>query len=434
MQEKANIRGIYLAGDGVQASRHITSLAARIVANVVSNSGLSDHLAVTLVGSSGRGEMCFKSDIDYMILHDRALSPGDERMEKLKKELSQQCEKYGLGDLSCFGVGTDKFITSSSKFSLTDRLVLDDTYLAAGNQQIYDEFKDNVRREFAVSPREVEDTLLDMLFIYRRFRDYARFDSDEPDIKKGRGGLRDMQFLIQLAKIKYKSGGRGVMECIKDLEQHNVVTADESKKLQDGINHILTIRNELHFQFSQEKDNLDAVAVSTISKTMNTTEEEILTRYREHARNIYEIVRRVKRQIRSDIEHSQGPRWTEALKQIEDPETPREEMIAYAKSSNKFLRLGVAWNSEDPEILRNVMEGEKTAKSKGDGYYWSVLFALAHNRHTSIGVYDWLLDFNDAGNPYRKIHIEVVRNPTVTKLLKDATISPTFKEKVDRIT
>ena len=169
------------------------------------------------------------------------------------------------------------------------------------------------------------------------------------------------------------------------------------------------IRNELHYQFTAEKDVLDIDGLKGICGTINLDPEVLLERYRAHALSIYDITRSVKRRHRSDIDRSHGNEWAERLEQAENPDTPLPDQFDLARSQDRVMRLAIAWSSNCEQVLRTVMESEIKNKREGMGYDWNILFALAHNPDSPNDVCNWLRGFKDHGNPYRKIFSEVER-------------------------
>ena len=428
------IRDIYLKGDGLEATKRLTAWAAEVVAAVVGKpeyAGIRNKIAVVFVGSSGRAEMCFQSDIDYRIVHDGSLK--ENKTKTLENDVFSTLQRYGFGRTSSFGVGDIDFFVSGAKFSLFDRLSLDDTSFIAGNRSLYAKFRESVESVFGASPGEIEDTMTNMLFIYNLYTRDPK--AEEPNVKKGLGGIRELQFLIQTAKIRHKSKGRGIEECAKDLAKIGRIMQPEADKLVDAANFLFTVRNEMHYQFGRDNDLLDGESVSRLgdfSKALHIT--DIQEEYKKHKDNVRNSVSAFKGRLRADVDRSRSEKGLAPISLGEGVDfAPPGTQIAIARHDDRVIRLAVVWNSMNPSLLRHVMEKEIENKSRGISYDWNVLFGLAHSKHSPLDVFDWLLDFAESGNPYRKIPLEVIANESFKAMLEGDNCPPILKQKVDRI-
>src|SRR5579871_5301678 len=120
-----SIRRLYLNDAGLSASSKITARARKLASETVQQSNLNSDVALLFVGSSGRGEMCFKSDVDYMILLDDVCKQNAHEITDLERKMQTTLSHAGFGKLSCFAVGGIDAVIAGSHFCLVDRLTLD---------------------------------------------------------------------------------------------------------------------------------------------------------------------------------------------------------------------------------------------------------------------------------------------------------------------
>jgi len=72
----------------------------------------------------------------------------------------------------------------------------------------------------------------------------------EPNIKEGKGGLRDLQTLYWIGKYVYHVDDAG------DLVQHNVLTRDEFKTFQKAEAFLWDVRVRLHYLVGRAEERL----------------------------------------------------------------------------------------------------------------------------------------------------------------------------------
>ncbi|HSZ74823.1 MAG TPA: [protein-PII] uridylyltransferase, partial [Rhizomicrobium sp.] len=89
----------------------------------------------------------------------------------------------------------------------------------------------------------------------------------EPDVKEGKGGLRDLQTLYWIGKYLYH------VEDAVDLVQHNVFTLDEYKIFQKADMFLWNVRVHLHYHVGRAEERLSFDAQPEIARRMGFTDE-----------------------------------------------------------------------------------------------------------------------------------------------------------------
>ncbi len=201
--------------------------------------------AIIALGGYGRKEQCIHSDIDLLILFDKAVPP---EVEAFVQELL-----YPLWDTR-FEVGyavrniAECLQMAFERFDILTTIL--DARFICGASLIYSSFVEKFRSE--LSTKHLKGTL-NYLFEHgeKRHSDYG--DSTyliAPDLKSGFGGLRDYHTLLWYAKIKSDIKTR------RDLEYYGFLSHFEYMTLVESLNDIWKIRNFLHYLSKRKCDTL----------------------------------------------------------------------------------------------------------------------------------------------------------------------------------
>jgi [protein-PII] uridylyltransferase len=163
-----------------------------------SNPTLSEEIVVVGIGGYGRGELAPFSDIDLMFLYPYKRTP---LVEQLAEFLVLRLTDTGF-KVSAAGRSVDECI----RFARDDVTILTallDARFVWGSMTLLESFQERFRRE-VVSGREaafVESILAQRDERHRRMGD-SRYLL-EPNIKEGKGGLRDLQALMWLGRFLF---------------------------------------------------------------------------------------------------------------------------------------------------------------------------------------------------------------------------------------
>jgi [protein-PII] uridylyltransferase len=203
-----------------------------------------DQIALVVHGGHGRREVSPFSDVDLMVLRrDR-----DGRIDAVARRLFRDVFDSGLAlghsirtpDEACRLACQDACIATS----------LMESRLLAGDEHLFRSF---VRR-FDGRIRRRRRALMAAIEV-ERMAERARFGETvyllEPNVKRSRGGLRDLQFLRWIAGVRY--GAR----LPEELAAWGLLSEDDHRALKDALENLLWLRNELHFHAGKPNDVLD---------------------------------------------------------------------------------------------------------------------------------------------------------------------------------
>ena len=242
----------------------IDSLLKVIFKNSYFHSLGNKHYQFTLiaVGGYGRGELSPHSDLDILFLLPNKLRKNDTK----KIENVIELILYILWDLG-YTVGhstrTIDDCIEKSRSDLTISTSLLEKRFVAGNNDIYD-LLNNKFKIFIDNTKTldfVEAKLKESETRHKRFGE-SRYVV-EPNVKDGKGGLRDLHTLIWILKFAYK------VDTISKLINVGALTKEEAVPFAEAQRFLLSVRCHLHYRANREDDRLAMDAQLEIAKSMN---------------------------------------------------------------------------------------------------------------------------------------------------------------------
>ena len=209
------------------------------------NPTASEHLAVVATGGYGRGELAPGSDIDLLFVHPYKQSPWCESVVEFIL--------YMLWDLGLkVGHATRSLVECSrlAKQDVTIRTALLEARYLAGDRKLFDE----MRKKFWAEAADASGLAFVEAKLAERDERHARQGESrylvEPNVKEGKGGLRDLQTLYWIGKYLYRVEDAG------DLVAHNVFTRDEYKTFQKAEAFLWDVRVHLHYIAERAEERL----------------------------------------------------------------------------------------------------------------------------------------------------------------------------------
>ncbi len=237
---------------GLQAARLLGKLTDGLIAalyeHTVADSGLGapEHLSVAATGGYGRGVLAPFSDIDLLFL--TGSEPTRQTLQVVEYML------YFLWDLGVkVGHATrsiEDCLVEGAK-DTTIRTALLDARHIAGDAPLFADFharfragcKDAGVAEYIAAKQAERDVR------HRRYGDSPFVV--EPNIKEGRGGLRDLQTLYWIARYVYDTQTMGELADIGDI-----LTPMEAKHGRRAWEFLWTVRFHLHYVAGRAEERL----------------------------------------------------------------------------------------------------------------------------------------------------------------------------------
>ena len=224
----------------------VSALHDRARATYLSSAAdLKYRLAVIPVGGYGRRELCPKSDIDLLFLHSYKVDPYVEAMtERIL---------YPLWDLGLDVGHSVRNVRETIRMALADdsiRTALMDFRLVAGNGPFFREAARDIEKFlfFTEADRFIEKKLNEMRNRHAKYGETVCVL--EPNVKEGKGGLRDLHSAVWAARIKYKC------KDLVELRNKGVIGEKTVRAMEHAADYLLRVRNELHFLAGKKADVL----------------------------------------------------------------------------------------------------------------------------------------------------------------------------------
>ena len=221
------------------------------------------HFDVSIIalGGYGRGELAPSSDIDLLFLVNE--SPSEVSNSKNEEFIEKFL--YFLWDLG-FSVGhSTRTISQTLNYATNDLTFLTsliDKRFLAGNFKSFEKFTNSFQNySLKFSTIEfVKKKLIESDERHKRFG-ASRFVV-EPNVKEGKGGIRDIQTLVWISKFAYNS------RKIHNLLKNGLFIEKELFSLAYSYRFLLSVRCYLHLLSKRENDNLDTESQIEISQKM----------------------------------------------------------------------------------------------------------------------------------------------------------------------
>jgi len=205
----------------------------------------SERICVVATGGYGRGELAPGSDIDLLFVRPFKQTPwGESVIEFILYMLWDLGLKVGHATRS---LGE---CVRLSKQDITIRTAILEARYLWGDEKLHEELRKKFWAEVATGTGQdfVEAKLAERDERHAR-QGVSRY-LVEPNIKEGKGGLRDLQTLYWIGKYVYHVEEAG------DLVQHNVLTRDEFKIFQKAEAFLWDVRVRLHYLVGRAEERL----------------------------------------------------------------------------------------------------------------------------------------------------------------------------------
>ena len=227
---------------------HLITALYQFTTSVVyaaSNPSTSEHISLVAVGGYGRGALAPGSDIDLLfLLPYKQTAWGESVVEYVL---------YFLWDLG-FKVGhATRSVDDCIRLVRTDTTIMTSVLEArfiCGHRPLFDELQDRYSKDILARDQRqfIADKLEEREERHRRAGE-SRY-LVEPDVKDGKGGMRDLHTLFWIAKFVY--GTRSVRELYKS----GLFTRKEQNRFIKCEDFLWSVRCHLHFMTGRGDDRL----------------------------------------------------------------------------------------------------------------------------------------------------------------------------------
>ena len=262
-------------------------MLARATDQLLAQVAKRSDVTLVAVGGYGRGEMFPFSDVDVLVL----VGEGDrDGMDRAVGEVLQHLWDMHV-PVSHATRTLDETIDAARVDSTITAALMDARYIS-GNRSAYLSLKRRIRREvIGQAPREfVAAKLSERDHRHSKWGD-SRFIL-EPNIKDGKGGLRDLQTLTWLARYCYRISNAS------ELVREDLLSEQEWRHFREAYLFFATVRAHMHVLRGRADERLTfdlqtaiAQALAFPGVTAQEKAEKFMLRYFQFAREVGALTR-----------------------------------------------------------------------------------------------------------------------------------------------
>ncbi len=243
------------------------------------------EVALVAVGGYGRAELNPFSDIDLVLLNTAKRQAGETFLKAIYDHAV-----LPLFDLS-FKVGytarSVKQCTEQANKDMETKTALIESRLITGSPELFADMQERLL-DHCVRPcasEYIEQRMHDQAERHAKFGDTVFLQ--EPHVKSGCGGLRDLQNLLWMSLFKH-----GV-RTLPELEKRKFVTPTERRALEAAYEFLLRVRTELHYAAGRPADILTLAQQLPVATHLGYDDPETLKRIEHFMRDYYRHTREV---------------------------------------------------------------------------------------------------------------------------------------------
>ncbi len=251
VQQQVEAEGL----SGLAAARALSALQDAIIQVIydfavkhvyyAQNPSSAERIAIVATGGYGRGELAPGSDIDLLFVRPfKQTAWGESVIEFILYMLWDLGLKVGHATRSLAEC------VRLSKLDVTIRTAILETRFLWGDRGLYDELRKKFWNEVATgNGRDFVNAKLAERDQRHQRQGESRY-LVEPNIKEGKGGLRDLQTLYWIGKYLYH------VDDAADLVEHGVFTKDEYRTFQKAEAFLWNVRVHLHYLMGRAEERL----------------------------------------------------------------------------------------------------------------------------------------------------------------------------------
>ncbi len=284
----------YLAPDSLSAYTLMNDILIQSIAKIVIDFMFplvsptkGENISIVAVGGYGRAEMAPYSDIDLLFLTPyKQTAWGENVIETILYLL------WDLGLKVGHSVRNIEECLRIAKSDITARTSLLENRFLFGDIELADKLTQRLWKEiFEISASEFIEKKLEERNLRHKKQGSERYLL-EPNIKEGKGGLRDLQTLYWISKYVYKISNKN------DLIKYNIFTRNDLEIFFKAEDFLWTIRCALHIFAKRANEILSfdlqvpiAISLGFKKESGLLAVEKFMQKYFFHAKNVGELTR-----------------------------------------------------------------------------------------------------------------------------------------------
>jgi [protein-PII] uridylyltransferase len=256
------------------------------------------QLAIVAIGGYGRGELNPHSDIDFMFLHSGQIA-ANRPLPYLSKIIDGIL--YPLWDIGLkigHSVRSVEDCVQVANGDMQAKTSLIEARLIAGDEALFKRFQKTLVAKCVEGhvPEYIAMRIEDQASRRAKFGNSACMQ--EPNLKSGCGGLRDVQNLIWMAFFKYRT------RSLKELQADELIGETERRQIEAAYDFLLRTRTEIHYHTNRALDVLSKNLQPAVAHNLGYLErspskriEKLMREVYTHSRNIFLITRTLEQRM-----------------------------------------------------------------------------------------------------------------------------------------
>ncbi|MCE9604551.1 MAG: [protein-PII] uridylyltransferase [Planctomycetia bacterium] len=363
---------------GIQVCRAMTELYDSIVLELyraaledlgeAGPDGLEKLCCVVAHGGTGRQDLAPYSDVDLMLLHAEG-ADAQRRTARLAERMMRDVFDVGLqlGQ----SVRTIAQACNSARDDATICTSLIESRRLCGSPELFDSFKNRYKK----ATMRRADALLAIVEAARGEERNQYGETVyllEPNLKRSRGGLRDIQFVRWVGFLKYGMAEPDGLRLQGDLSR------EDFDALQEAWEFLLQLRNDMHFHAGKSSDVLDKAEQMRLAAVRGFRGNAGQLPVEEFMQQYFRLTSRVSGIATRFIDRTrETPLWSKMMSPLVSHRFERDFVVgpqqiglrrsAHAQLStglDEILRLCVLANLYDKPIDRDTIEAIREAVPK----------------------------------------------------------------------
>ncbi|MDP9242732.1 MAG: hypothetical protein M3O84_06100, partial [Actinomycetota bacterium] len=289
----------------------ISDAAEACIGAAVAATG-GEGLAVIGLGKLGGGELNYSSDVDLLFVHTQDTPDGEARAAEVVRLLSETTEE-GVAlrvDTALRPGGRGGAMSRTldatlrhyeSEAATWERQALIKARVVGGSGELGRRFVEGVAA--FVYPEELPpDAIDEVRRVKVRLEEYVRARGKaDVEVKRGRGGIRDVEFAVQLLQIVHGRRDRSLREpntlrALAALAEGGYVAETDAAALADAYGFLRRLEHRLQMVRDLQTHELpaDAASLRVLARAMGlSSAEELRDAYRERTELVRDLHERL---------------------------------------------------------------------------------------------------------------------------------------------
>lgn len=341
-EQRESVRSAFQkTNDAATCLTHGSQIIDALLKQLLPKNG--EEIAIIAIGGYGRQDLFPHSDIDLLFLH----AATGEGIEALAQKIL-----YPLWDLK-LQVGHAVRTVQQTIEACSDHTILTallDARLVAGKAALYTKLKKELR---AYKNNAGDYTFVHQKLEERDVRHRTWGDSRymlEPNVKEGKGGLRDLHTLYWLARYCYDVAG------VKDLVERDVFTKKELQDFKHAEKFLSIVRIHLHYLNGRGDDRLTfdaqvqiAAALGFRGADSNQAVERFMKRYFQVAGSVGRLTRQFCTILEAD--KKRAPKFAEARNIVD-----KKAIAPFILEGERLTAPKASLYREQPQTMMTLFE------------------------------------------------------------------------------